>query len=232
MILGKFPQGKSLQVEALLSKPSPQSSPDSRVDCILGGSDICQDSVNSIKNHVRKAVSNTGPKPPNPESNTKISFWESETSNLDRPHDDALIVTLNIAGYEVPKLMIDTGSSVDLIFYNTLKGMEIDDYEIIGQKANLVGFSGETATSLGTIKLPVIAGGIMKMTNLVVIDRPSPFHAILGRPWIHKMKAVASTYHQCVKFPTPEGIATVHGSQKISRICYLGGFEILKKSPQ
>ncbi|XP_056860130.1 uncharacterized protein LOC130508574, partial [Raphanus sativus] len=134
MILGKFPQGKSLQVEALLSKPSPQSSPDSRVDCILGGSDICQDSVNSIKNHVRKAVSNTGPKPPNPESNTKISFWESETSNLDRPHDDALIVTLNIAGYEVPKLMIDTGSSVDLIFYNTLKGMEIDDYEIIGQK--------------------------------------------------------------------------------------------------
>ncbi|XP_056849746.1 uncharacterized protein LOC130499575, partial [Raphanus sativus] len=55
-------------------------------------------------------------------------------SNLDRPHGDALIVTLNIAGYEVPKLMIDTGSSVDLIFYNTLKGMEIDDYEIIGQK--------------------------------------------------------------------------------------------------
>ncbi|XP_056845014.1 uncharacterized protein LOC130496714, partial [Raphanus sativus] len=128
MILGKFPQGKSLQVEALLSKPSHQSNPDSRVDCILGGSDICQDSVNSIKNHVRKDVSNTGPKPPNPESNTKISFWESETSNLDRPHDDALIVTLNIAGYEVPKLMIDTGSSVDLIFYNTLKGMEIDDY--------------------------------------------------------------------------------------------------------
>uniref|UniRef100_A0A0D3A1A5 Peptidase A2 domain-containing protein n=3 Tax=Brassica TaxID=3705 RepID=A0A0D3A1A5_BRAOL len=128
--------------------------------------------------------------------------------------------------------MIDTGSSVDLIFYNALKGMEIDDYEIVDQKSNLVGFSGETATSLGTIKLPIIAGGVMKMTNFIVVDKPSPFHAILGRPWIHKMKAVASTYHQCVKFPTTNGIATIHGSQKISRICYLGGFEIIKESPQ
>ena len=232
MILGKFPQGKSLQIEALLSKPPPQSSPGSRIDYILGGSGVCQDSVNSIKSHVRKAVSNTQSKPTKPESNTKISFWESETLDLDRPHDDALVITLNIAGYEVPKLMIDTGSSVDLIFYNALKGMEIDDYEIVDQKSNLVGFSGETATSLGTIKLPIIAGGVMKMTNFIVVDKPSPFHAILGRPWIHKMKAVASTYHQCVKFPTTNGIATIHGSQKISRICYLGGFEIIKESPQ
>ncbi|KAL1206369.1 hypothetical protein V5N11_025864 [Cardamine amara subsp. amara] len=84
--------------------------------------------------------------------------------------------------------------------------MEIPDNHIRGVKMLLTGFAGETTISLRTIQLP--------------------FHAILGRPWIHTMKAVASTYHQCIKFPSPNGIQTIRGCQSASRICYA------KESPQ
>ncbi|KAL1223378.1 hypothetical protein V5N11_003441 [Cardamine amara subsp. amara] len=110
-------------------------------------------------------------------------------------------------------MMVDTGSSVDLIFYSVLQRMEIPDNRIRGVKMLLTGFAGETTISLGTIQLPIIASGVEKIVDFVVVDRKAPFHAILGRPWIHTMKAVASTYHQCIKFPSPNGIQTIRGCQ-------------------
>lgn len=52
-----------------------------------------------------------------------------------------------------------------------------------------------------------------------VIDAPSPFNIILGRPWINGAKAVPSTYHLCVKFPTDHGVATVRGNQNVAKKC-------------
>ena len=43
---------------------------------------------------------------------------------------------------------------------------------------------------------------------------------ILGRPWIHDMKAVPSTYHQTVKFPTPWGVQEIKGDQRKAKECY------------
>ncbi|KAL1216936.1 hypothetical protein V5N11_018738 [Cardamine amara subsp. amara] len=197
-----------------------------RINFIFGGPGICGKSINSIKADRRKEKS--GPKEiiPLQGPNTKISFWESETSELDLHHDDALIIDLDVAGLELTKMMVDTGSSVDLIFYSVLQRMEIPDSRIRGIKMLLTGFAGETTISLGTIQLPVIAGGVEKIVDFVVVDRKAPFHVILGRPWIHTMKAVASTYHQCIKFPSPNGIRTIRGCQSASRICYA------KESPQ
>jgi len=44
------------------------------------------------------------------------------------------------------------------------------------------------------------------------------------------MKAVPSTYHQCIKFPSDKGIAVVYGSQHSSQKCYMGSYEHIKKA--
>lgn len=54
------------------------------------------------------------------DDNTAIIFEELDTQHLTKPHDDTRVITLDVANYEVSNVLIDTGSSVDLIFLGTL----------------------------------------------------------------------------------------------------------------
>ncbi|RVW90003.1 hypothetical protein CK203_035894 [Vitis vinifera] len=53
-----------------------------------------------------------------------------------------------------------------------------------------------------------------------VVQELSPFNVILGRTWLHYMKAIPSTYHQMVSFLTNEGQTDLYGSQLAARQCY------------
>ena len=55
------------------------------------------------------------------------------------------------------------------------------------------------------------------MVTFIVVRSFSPYIAILGRPWIHAMKAILSTLHVKVKFPTEHGVAMVRGNQQVAR---------------
>ena len=94
-----------------------------------------------------------------------LIFEESETRGLAKPHDDTLVITLDVANYEVTRILIDTGSLVDLIFLSMLSRMGIDRTEIVGPPAPLIAFTGETTMSLGTIKLPVFTSGVSKIVK-------------------------------------------------------------------
>ncbi|CAA7047862.1 unnamed protein product [Microthlaspi erraticum] len=85
----------------------------------------------------------------------------------------------------------------------------------------LTGFTAEHVYSCGTVRLPVYVGGISKLLKFIVMDKPAIYNAILGTPWLHEMKAVISTFHQCVKFPIPSGIFTLRGDQRVTRSCFL-----------
>ncbi|KAG7552365.1 Retrotransposon gag domain [Arabidopsis thaliana x Arabidopsis arenosa] len=135
----------------------------------------------------------------------------------------------DVANFEVTRCLIDTGSSVDLIFLRTLQRMGINKVDIIGPPAPLVAFTSDTSMSLGNIKLPVLAAGVPKIVEFIVFDRPAAYNIILGTPWIYQMKAIPSTYHQCVKFPTPARIGTIRGDQETSRSCYLMGHRLKLK---
>nr|XP_043639325.1 uncharacterized protein LOC122610398 [Erigeron canadensis] len=95
--------------------------------------------------------------------------------------------------------------------------MDISEEDINGKASPLIGFSGETKYTVGEIKLPVYVGGMNSMQKFCVVDSHPGCNIILGRPWIHEMKAVPSTYHQCVKLPTPWGVVIVKGDQQEAR---------------
>jgi len=191
------------------SEPTPvaQKGPKRMVKVIMGGSKLVRDSVSAIKQHERKVVTPVAKRPKTSQADShEISFSEEETSDLDKPYDDALVISLDVANCEVQRILIDTGSSVDLIFLDTLVRMGISKKDIKGAPSPLVSFTSETSMSLGTITLPVTAQGIVKMIEFTVFDRLAAYNIILVTPWLYEMKAVPSTYHQCVKFPTPTGV--------------------------
>jgi len=78
-----------------------------------------------------------------------------------------------VANFEVSRILVDTGSSDDLIFLGTLERMGISRADVVGPPSPLVAFTSESAMSLGTIKLPVLAEKMSKIVDFVVFDKPS-----------------------------------------------------------
>ena len=70
----------------------------------------------------------------------------------------------------------------------------------------LVGFGGMKVQPVGTIILPVVVGAypqqITKDVNFLMVDCSFSYNAIIERPTLNSWKAVTSTYHLSVKFPT------------------------------
>ncbi|CAA7024975.1 unnamed protein product [Microthlaspi erraticum] len=75
---------------------------------------------------------------------------------------------LMIGDCEVTRVLINTGSTVDLIFKETLQKMELQDCRIKPKKKPLTGFSGDTTMTVGTIKLAVRVGQVTKIVKFVV----------------------------------------------------------------
>ncbi|XP_024005030.1 uncharacterized protein LOC112082163 [Eutrema salsugineum] len=180
-----------------------------------------RDTVSSIKTYQRRAEAKENWTEPTDIPNIVISFAEEETAGIDRPHNDPLVIELTIRDHDVARVLIDTGSSVNVIFRETLRRMGIDLSEVEAIPKPLTGFSEETTMTMGTIRLPVVAGGVTKIVEFCVTDHLAIYNVIMGTSWINGMRAVPSTYHRCLKFPTPAGVKTIWGSQKESRMCCL-----------
>jgi hypothetical protein len=137
------------------------------------------------------------------------------------PHDDALVVTMMIGNYNIHRILVDNGSSADILFLPAFEKMKIEQKRVTPAHTPLVGFTGEKVLQVGTISLPLTAGSAPRektvMTNFLVVDRSSAYNAIVGRPTLNKLMAVTSTYHLKMKFPTKHGTGIVKGNQRQAR---------------
>ncbi|XP_077241626.1 uncharacterized protein LOC143882103 [Tasmannia lanceolata] len=120
----------------------------------------------------------------------EISFSDADLDGLMLPHDDALVLTMLVANWELRKILVDNGSSADILYYHAFERMMIGDDRLKPANSDLFGFSGEVVKVEGQIELP----------NMI--------------------RAVASAYHQKTKFITPNGVGEVRGDQPQSRECY------------
>ncbi|XP_074299550.1 uncharacterized protein LOC141630678 [Silene latifolia] len=136
-----------------------------------------------------------------------------------------------MANCTVRKVLVNTDSSVNLIMLKTVENMGFSEKDLQKKANPLVGFSGETANSLGEIVIPTYVGGVNKQVRYLVIDGPSTYNVILGRPWLHLIKALPSTYHQCIKFPTPWEVETIQGEQEEARGCYKKALKCIASPP-
>ena len=67
---------------------------------------------------------------------------------------------------------------------------------------------------------------ITKDVTFLVVDCSFAYNAILGQPTLYSWKAVTSTYHLIIKFPTEYGVGEVLGDQVATRECYIAMLEM------
>ena len=80
-------------------------------------------------------------------------------------------------------------------------------------------FDGQLVISKGMIRLPIQTSPEIMEVNFIVVDTYSPYTAIVGRPWLHTLGAIASSLHQKVKFPSGDQVLEICGCQSTARQC-------------
>ncbi|KAL0409684.1 UNVERIFIED_CONTAM: hypothetical protein Sradi_1902800 [Sesamum radiatum] len=142
-----------------------------------------------------------------------IQFGRAERSGPQTTHNDALVITAMIANYEVGRIFINFGSSADILFGEAYDQMQLGDVSLEKVNTSLYGFAGEVVHPRGMVSLPLTMGkGTTRKTCLLkflVVDVPSAYNVIPGRPMLNTFQAVVSTYHMKIKFPTPGGVGEV-----------------------
>ncbi|KAL0405925.1 UNVERIFIED_CONTAM: hypothetical protein Slati_3906400 [Sesamum latifolium] len=154
-----------------------------------------------------------------------IQFGRAERSGPQTIHNDALVITAILANYEVGRIFIDSGSSADILFGEAYDQMQLGDVFLEKVNTSLYGFAGEVVHPRGMVSLSLTMGrGTARKTCLLkflVVDVPSAYNVILGRPTLNTFQAVISTYHMKIKFPTAGGVGEVQGDPLQSRRCYV-----------
>ncbi|WKA08968.1 hypothetical protein VitviT2T_026648 [Vitis vinifera] len=165
---------------------------------------------------IRPGLTGGGPRP----IDGTIIFPPVDPTRTLQPHRDALILSLEIGDFDVRRILIDPGSSADLVQASVVGHMGHTLTSLENPGRILSGFNGSSTTSLGDIVLPVQAGPVTLNVQFSVVQELSPFNVILGRTWLHYMKAIPSTYHQMVSFLINDGQIDLYGNQLAARQCY------------
>ncbi|GAV60533.1 hypothetical protein CFOL_v3_04063, partial [Cephalotus follicularis] len=122
-----------------------------------------------------------------------ISFSEADYEGVRLPHDDPVVVTLLVELFTMKRILLDSDSSADILYKHAFDQLRIPADQLKPVKTPLVGFTGETIHPLGSINLSMVAGTAPRQTQVkmtfLVVDTPSPYNAIIGRPGLNLLEA-------------------------------------------
>ncbi|XP_073057316.1 uncharacterized protein [Primulina eburnea] len=158
-------------------------------------------------------------------SEVVISFGPEDLKGVNLPHNDALVIQDRVANYDILRVFIDSGSSINVIFKEAFVQMDLQGYHLEAVETALFGFASHVVYPEGEIILPLTLGSqnLKKtvMNSFTVVDFPSSYNIMIGRPALNELRAVASTYHQKIKFPLGVRVGEVRRDQPSSRKCYV-----------
>ena len=131
-----------------------------------------------------------------------LSFSNEDKIGTIQPHDDTLVVTLRIRGYDVKRVMVDQGSGAKIMYPDLYEGLNLKPKDLTAYDSPLVSFDGKVVILRCQIRLPVQAGSEVVEVDFIVVDAYSPYTTIVAKPWLHALEAVSSTLHLKVKYPS------------------------------
>ena len=162
---------------------------------------------------------NQGPKRARVKLSLVMGFPDEDKIGTIQPHDDALVITLRIGGYDMKRVMVDQRSAAEIMYADLYKGLNLKAEDLTPYSSPLVSFKGKVIIPKIQVRLPVQTGSEVVEVDFIVVDAYSPYIAIVVRPWLHTLGAVSSTLHQKVKYPFEGQLKEILGDQSLARQC-------------
>jgi hypothetical protein len=136
----------------------------------------------------------------------------------------AMIVNPLIQGYEFSKCLMDVGSSLNIMYMETLTKLGLTKTQLRHSAITFYGVvPGRQAKSLGSITLKVAFGDENSYREepitFEVVPFKSTYHVIFGRPAFHSFHARPCYIYNQLKMPGSDGIITVYGSFRKATEC-------------
>ena len=78
-----------------------------------------------------------------------LGFSNEDKIGTIQPHDDALVVTLKIGGYDVKRVLVDQGSAVEVMYPDLYRGLNLKPEDLTAYNSSLVSFKGKVVTPRG-----------------------------------------------------------------------------------
>lgn len=142
------PRGRDADYIAEAPPPNPRPEP---IFAICGGPSAGGESLATRKRYARATCEPgavmpiTRPRGPSP----LISFSDDDLEHIQLPHDDALVTTGLVANREVHRILVDNGSSTDILFFKAFEKMGIPLTQLTPSNARVIGLSSDLVKPVG-----------------------------------------------------------------------------------
>jgi len=146
-------------------------------------------------------------------------------TKADLRDNDPIVISLVTAGRKVHRVLVDQGSSADMMFWPTFNKLQLSLDHLRPYAGCLYGFAGDQVEVRGYIELrTAFTDGAVSRTEKIkylVVNALSAYNILLGRPTLNRLGVVPSTRHMKLKLSLMEGVViTVKSDQKEARRCY------------
>jgi hypothetical protein len=198
---------------------------------ITGGSAMEFETKRQRNNYFRSVntIINDGPAARPEWAKVPITFTEEDFRLKSTNHNDAMVIEVpitfaeedNIARWVIGKILVDNGSSADILFLKTFEKMNLTQHMLHPPEYPLLGFGGKAIKSVGKIFLPVSFGdldnAITETLTFDVVDMYHPYLTIFGRGFMNKFDAVIRQQFLCIRIPAPKVVITIFDDQQEAR---------------
>nr|ABA97921.1 retrotransposon protein, putative, Ty3-gypsy subclass [Oryza sativa Japonica Group] len=155
-------------------------------------------------------------------SQHKIEFSEADHPKIATiPGRYSIVVEPTIRNIKLTRVLIDDGSSINLLFASTLDAIGIPRSELTPTDQPFHGITPESSSkTLGKITLPVTFGQAdnfqTEQITFDVKEFDTAYNAIIGRGSLAMFMAASHYTYQVLKMPGPKWTITIQGNAKLA----------------
>jgi hypothetical protein len=151
-------------------------------------------------------------------SHHKISFSRADRwATISELGCFALVLDPCINSVQFEQVLVDGGSSIDILFCSSLSALKLTKADLKPYDAQFLGIlPRQSSIPLGQITLPVQFSTPNHFrtdyVNFMVADFKGTYHDILGRPALTKFMVMPHYSYLVLKMPTEQGVLTLRGN--------------------